>query len=50
MEAKGTANEALQDANAVITDAFNSTVTSIQETGQTLIIALVSAKEQVQGM
>ena len=50
MEAKGTANEALQDANAVITDAFNSTVTSIQATGETLIYALLSAKEQVQGM
>ena len=50
MEAKETANDALQDANAVITDAFNSTMTSIQATGQTLIIALVSAKEQVEGM
>merc|ERR1712001_770732 len=50
LEAKESANEALQDANAVITDALNSTVTSIQATGQTLIIALVSAKEQVEAL
>ena len=50
MDAKETANEALQDANIAISDAFNSTVTSVQATGETLIIALLSTKEQVQGM
>ena len=50
LDAKETANEALQDANIAISDAFNSTVTSVQATGETLIIALLSTKEQVQGM
>ena len=50
MEAKESANEAIQDANVIISDAYNSTVTSVQATGETLIIALLSAKEQVQGM
>ena len=50
MEAKESANEAIQDANVIISDAYNSTVTSVTATGETLIIALLSAKEQVQGM
>ena len=50
MEAKESAYEAIQDANVIISDAYNSTVTSVTATGETLIIALLSAKEQVQGM